>query len=66
MQYTKFQLCLSLYGSVAQPFDTRSILNIVEESWRYTNPILHIVGRDGCVTFQFHLADLVCPLSARL
>jgi hypothetical protein len=32
------------YSSVAQPFYTRGTLNIVEESWRHTNPILHIVG----------------------
>jgi hypothetical protein len=31
-------------ASVAQPFYTRGTLNIVEESWRHTNPILHIVG----------------------
>jgi hypothetical protein len=39
-----------LYVSVAQPFYTRGTLNIVEESWRHTNPILHIVeggGEDG-------------------
>jgi hypothetical protein len=52
-----------MYSSVAQPFYTHGTLNIVEESWRHTNPILHIVGEggDGCVTFQFHLVDLVCP-----
>jgi hypothetical protein len=33
-----------VWGSVAQPFYTRGTLNIVEESWRHTNPILHIVG----------------------
>jgi hypothetical protein len=33
-----------LYISVAQPFYTRGTLNIVEESWRHPNPILHIVG----------------------
>jgi hypothetical protein len=50
------------YTSVAQPFYTRGTLNIFEESWRHTNPILHTVGGgDGCVTFQFHLVDLVCP-----
>jgi hypothetical protein len=32
------------YTSVAQTFYTRGTLNIVEESWRHTNPILHIVG----------------------
>jgi hypothetical protein len=32
------------YNSVAQPFYTRGTLNIVEESWRHTNPILHIMG----------------------
>jgi hypothetical protein len=32
------------WTSVAQPFYTRGTLNIVEESWRHTNPILHIVG----------------------
>jgi hypothetical protein len=32
------------YASVAQPFYTRGTLNIVKESWRHTNPILHIVG----------------------
>jgi hypothetical protein len=49
--------------SVAQPYYTRGILNIVEESWRHTKPICHIVegGGDGCVTFQLHLVDLVCP-----
>jgi hypothetical protein len=31
------------YFSVAQSFYTRGTLNIVEESWRHTNPILHIV-----------------------
>jgi hypothetical protein len=39
---------LVVYSSVAQPFYTRGTLNIVEniveESWRHTNPILHIVG----------------------
>jgi hypothetical protein len=33
--------------SAAQPFYTRGTLNIVEESWRHTNPILHIVGGGG-------------------
>jgi hypothetical protein len=33
--------------SVAQPFYTRGTLNIVEESWRHTNPLLHIVGGGG-------------------
>jgi hypothetical protein len=33
-----------LYASVAKPFYTRGTLNVVEESWRPTNPILHIVG----------------------
>jgi hypothetical protein len=33
-----------LYGSVAQPLYTRGTLNIVEELWRHTNSILHIVG----------------------
>jgi hypothetical protein len=32
------------YICVAQPFYTRGTLNIVEESWRHTDPILHIVG----------------------
>jgi hypothetical protein len=32
------------YNSVVQLFYTRGTLNIVEESWRHTNPILHIVG----------------------
>jgi hypothetical protein len=31
-------------ASVAQPFYTRGTLNIVEESWLHTNPILHIIG----------------------
>jgi hypothetical protein len=35
------------YASVAQPFYTRDTLNIVEESWRHTNSILHIVGVGG-------------------
>jgi hypothetical protein len=35
------------YISVAQPFYTRGTLNIVEESWRHTNPILHIAGGGG-------------------
>jgi hypothetical protein len=48
-------LCLFLWTSVAQPFYTRGTLNIVEESWRHNR------GGDGCVTFQFHLVDLVCP-----
>jgi hypothetical protein len=30
-----------------KPFYTRGTLNIVEESWRHTNPILHIVGVGG-------------------
>jgi hypothetical protein len=30
--------------SVLQPFYTRGTLNIVEESWRHTNPNLHIWG----------------------
>jgi hypothetical protein len=34
-------------SSVAQPFYTRGTLNIVEESWRHTNPILNIVGGGG-------------------
>jgi hypothetical protein len=33
-----------LQVSVAQPLYTRGTLNIVEESWRHTNPIFHIVG----------------------
>jgi hypothetical protein len=33
--------------SVAQPFYTRGTLNIVEESWRHTNPILHTVRGGG-------------------
>jgi hypothetical protein len=40
---------LSLSRSVAQPFYTRGTLNIVEESWRHTNRILHIVGRGEMV-----------------
>jgi hypothetical protein len=36
-----------VYISVAQPFYTRGTLNIVEESWRHTNPILHIVEGRG-------------------
>jgi hypothetical protein len=35
---------LLVYSSVAQTFYTRGTLNIVEESWRHTNPILIIVG----------------------
>jgi hypothetical protein len=57
-----------LYSSVAQLFYTRGTLNIVEESWRHTNPVLHIVGwgggGDGCVTFKFHFRSClssVCP-----
>jgi hypothetical protein len=34
---------------VAQPFYTRDTINIVEESWQHTNPILHIVGRGEMV-----------------
>jgi hypothetical protein len=34
-------------ASVAQPFYTRGTLNIVEDSWRHTNHILHIVGGGG-------------------
>jgi hypothetical protein len=37
----------NLYASVPQPFYTRGTLNIVEESWRHTNPIMHIVGEGG-------------------
>jgi hypothetical protein len=33
----------SSVASVSQPFYTRGTLNIIEESWRHTNPILHIV-----------------------
>jgi hypothetical protein len=33
--------------SVAQPFYTRGTLNIVEESWRHTNPILNIFEKGG-------------------
>jgi hypothetical protein len=43
----KTSLCSIIYSSVAQPFYTRGTLNIVEESWRHTNPILHIVGGGG-------------------
>jgi hypothetical protein len=32
------------YTSVAQPFYTHGTLNIVEESWQHTSPILHIGG----------------------
>jgi hypothetical protein len=41
----KFLLLLQtiVYLSVAQPIYTRGTLNIVEASWRHTNPILHIV-----------------------
>jgi hypothetical protein len=35
---------LITYLSVAQPFYTRGTLNIVEESWRHTKTILHVVG----------------------
>jgi hypothetical protein len=35
------------YFSVAQPFYTRGTLNIVEESWRHTNPSVHIVVGGG-------------------
>jgi hypothetical protein len=35
------------WTSVAQPLYTHGTLNIVEESWRHTNPILHIVGGGG-------------------
>jgi hypothetical protein len=38
---------LVVYSSDAQAFYTRGTLNIVEESWRHTNPILHIVGVGG-------------------
>jgi hypothetical protein len=38
-----------LYLIVAQPFYTCGTLNIVEESFRHTNPILHIVGGGGGV-----------------
>jgi uncharacterized protein (DUF779 family) len=42
--------CLNIvYISVAQPFYTRGTLNLVEESWRHTNPILQIVGGGGGV-----------------
>jgi hypothetical protein len=34
----------SVHSSVAQSFYTWITLFIVEESWRHTNPILHIVG----------------------
>jgi hypothetical protein len=37
----------SSYGSVAQTFYTRGTLNIVEESWRHTNPSLPIMGGGG-------------------
>jgi hypothetical protein len=40
------------YGSVAQPFYTHGTLNIVEESWRHTNPILHILGEVGGIWFM--------------
>jgi hypothetical protein len=33
--------------SVAQPLYTRGTLNIVEESWRHTSPILHIFRGEG-------------------
>jgi hypothetical protein len=54
------------YTSVAQPFYTRGTLYIVEESWRHTNPILHIVGRGGGgveIWFPFSRSCLssVCP-----
>jgi hypothetical protein len=38
-----------LYFSAAQPFYTRGTLNNVEESWRHTNPILHISLRGEMV-----------------
>jgi hypothetical protein len=37
------------YASAAQPFYTHGTLNIVKESWRHTNPILHIGGRGEMV-----------------
>jgi hypothetical protein len=37
----------SIYVSVAQPFYTRGTLNILEQSWRLTNPILHMGGGGG-------------------
>jgi hypothetical protein len=41
---TVFVINYIIYGSAAQPFHTCSTLIIVEESWRHTNTILHIVG----------------------
>jgi hypothetical protein len=38
-------------NSVAQRFYTRGTLNIVEESWRHTNPILHIVVGEGEIVY---------------
>jgi hypothetical protein len=40
--------------SVAQPFYTRGALNIVEESWRHTNPIFHIVGGGGEMVYGIY------------
>jgi hypothetical protein len=37
------------YAGVGQTFYTCGTLNIVEESWRHTNPILHIVGEGEVV-----------------
>jgi hypothetical protein len=45
--YCKKTKALAAFTSVAQPFYTRGTLNIVEEPWRHTNPILHIVGSGG-------------------
>jgi hypothetical protein len=42
-------LILFTYSSVAQPFYTRGTLNIVEESWLHTNPILHIIEGEEMV-----------------
>jgi hypothetical protein len=38
---------LLVYASDEQPFYTRGTLNIAEESWWHTNPILHIVRGEG-------------------
>jgi hypothetical protein len=63
--------CCRLHGAItqnsaAQPFYTRGTLYIVEESWRHTNPILHIVGggRWMCyfpIPFSRSFLSSVCP-----
>jgi hypothetical protein len=46
--------------SVAQPFYTRGTLNIVEESWRHTNPMLHIVVGGGGGVWLVYLPIPFC------